>query len=273
MRLKMRPKHTTRLKFTLLLVVFIFTSISTALGISSSLSLLNQAKDEYRKGRYSLASSLYDKAINGGADDGYIYYNLANTQYRLKQYGKAIANYRRALEQYPRDPNIKANLNLAREHAVDKIKAKNSITSIINILSPASILSTYEKQFLFFITYFLFWIILAVYMIKKTALPKTLCIFSFIICIYTSILAFGTRKGFDGSPELALSPSAQTIKSAVVVKKEVKVYSGNSETFQVVFLLHDGAEVLAGESREKWVQVFLPEEKQGWLKKDSLDIL
>ncbi len=52
-----------------------------------------------------------------------LFYNLGNAYYKQGDHGRAILNYRRAQQLAPRDPDIEANLALARAQAVDQFEA------------------------------------------------------------------------------------------------------------------------------------------------------
>lgn len=51
-----------------------------------------KANELYKKGKFKKAMKLYEKIDNKGAA---VYYNLGNCAYKLKQYGKAMLNWRR----------------------------------------------------------------------------------------------------------------------------------------------------------------------------------
>ena len=85
-----------------------------------------------------------------------------------------------------------------------------------------------------------------------------------------AVLLYGTRPGRDGALEFAFTSQSRALLPAVLVAPETKVYSGDGEGYQVVFLLHEGAEVMTGELRGSWVEVLLPGERKGWLKQEDL---
>lgn len=68
----------------------------------------------YRNGDYSAAVQALEGMLTTGAVSSAIFYNLGNSYYRKGEIGQALLNYRRALEIAPRDPDIRANLDMAR---------------------------------------------------------------------------------------------------------------------------------------------------------------
>lgn len=79
-------------------------------------TLFHQASEAYEAGHYAEASDLYQQLIPDHQSAA-LHYNLANTLYRLSQYGPAILHYEKALALQPANPDIRANLKLAREAA------------------------------------------------------------------------------------------------------------------------------------------------------------
>ena len=77
----------------------------------------DQANQSFQSGDFAAAASAYQQDINANGPSAALLYNLGNSQYRLGQYGPAILSYERAKLLTPRDPDLLANLNLARKAA------------------------------------------------------------------------------------------------------------------------------------------------------------
>ncbi len=75
------------------------------------------ANAKFAKGDFEGAASDYEKLLADQGPDATLYYNLGNTRQQLKQYGPAILAYERARLITPRDPDLLANLTLARKAA------------------------------------------------------------------------------------------------------------------------------------------------------------
>lgn len=239
----------------------------------SPTSLVAKGNELYEQGKYEEARDVYLQLSNSGIQNGsgvingHLAYNLGNTYFRLKQYGKAISQYRHALKEFPRDPDIAANLSLARKQVIDKIDDQRGEALIGHILYWNKLFSLYELQVTFFVTYTVFWILFA---FGKFGNVRRV---TGILAILLFVPAFCTQTDRLGNPLLVLPYFGHYSGSAVITSPEVKAYSGNSETFQVVFLLHDGAELEIGEIRGDWVEVLLPEGRKGWVKSNELDIV
>lgn len=96
-------------------------------------SLYNQANESFRKANSTSDSEQakrdYERAIlnferiieEGQVKNAGLYYNLANAYLLQDQLGKAILNYRKAMQLDDSDENIQKNLAFARSKRIDKI--------------------------------------------------------------------------------------------------------------------------------------------------------
>jgi len=109
-----------RIIFSLLSLLLVSTT-ALALESEDNATLIVKGNEAYQQGDYESASKYYLRAIKNNAGNGHIYYNLGNAYFRQGFYGRAIASYRRAKIQLPRDPDVIANLQLARDEDVDSI--------------------------------------------------------------------------------------------------------------------------------------------------------
>ena len=76
-----------------------------------------QANREFAAGHFAAAAAGYEQVLTSDGPRAAAYYNLGNCYQRLGQYGQAILAYERARLLTPRDPDLLANLALARKAA------------------------------------------------------------------------------------------------------------------------------------------------------------
>lgn len=229
----------------------------------------------FQRGDYQDAVEYYEKAIARGIKNGHSYYNLANAQYRTNRLGASIANYRRAHALLPRDPDILANLDLARRRTLDKIQSDDYSLekNVSKLLLPRSLFTRYQLSVFFILAYITFWTCFIIAPAWGKPFLRTIHLGSLIITVLLAVFLFGTKPGRDGNPEFAFTKGSRQIRPAVVTSTEVNVYSADSENYQVVFVLHDGAEIEVGELRGDWVEILLPKNRKGWVKRDTIEII
>jgi Flp pilus assembly protein TadD len=73
------------------------------------------ANRQYEKGDFAGAAKAYAALLDQGQHSSAVLFNLGNAHFKAGQLGAAIAAYRRAEALAPRDPDIRANLQFARE--------------------------------------------------------------------------------------------------------------------------------------------------------------
>ncbi len=239
--------------------------------------LLVTADTSFEKGAYQEAVRYYTEVLSSGVINGHLYYNLGNAYYRLGEIGQAISAYRRALLLLPKDPDVKANLALARKQVIDKLSGEEkediSVTLVNYILFLNSYLSKEKLTCLFLSFYSISFLLLGMSRYFRKQLLQTISVVGFIISIFLSLPAFFSTQRVDG--RWAFSPFSFGRKENIVVvtTKEAHAYASNAEKTQVVFVLHDGAEVQLGEVRDGWVEAHLPNGRKGWLKRDLISII
>lgn len=208
-----------------------------------------EANKLYINGNYEDAVKIYEKLMDTGVKNGYLYFNSANAYFRIGELGKAIFYYRKALEFLPRDADIKFNLNYARQKTIDKIEKK--ISWMENLKAPAENFS--EKEAYIFLAVFmtLTFIIFVISIFYKMYLLKWLKVGFLILTLFFIYVV--TIKYF-------------TLPYGVVTsKEEVRVYSGVGMANVVLFTIHEGTEFNIKDSYESWKLIELLDGKKGWM--------
>jgi hypothetical protein len=86
-------------------------------SVSGSATAFEDANQQFKSGDFAGAAAAYEKILESEGPRASVYYNLGNSYQQLKQYGPAILAYERARLLTPRDPDLLANLALARKAA------------------------------------------------------------------------------------------------------------------------------------------------------------
>ncbi|MEO8615300.1 MAG: tetratricopeptide repeat protein [Luteolibacter sp.] len=103
--------------FLKILSGFLAFFISATSVLAANSASIDQANKLFQSGDFAAAASIYQKSIDANGPSAALLYNLGNSRYRLGQHGPAILAYERAKLLTPRDPDLIANLNLARKAA------------------------------------------------------------------------------------------------------------------------------------------------------------
>jgi tetratricopeptide (TPR) repeat protein len=103
------------IKYILILLLFVSQSFWAQ-------TAFEQGNEFYAKENYGAAISSYESIADSRKQSAELYFNLANSYYKLHKVGPAVYNYEKALLLSPNDPEIKTNLEFARKMAIDDIK-------------------------------------------------------------------------------------------------------------------------------------------------------
>jgi tetratricopeptide (TPR) repeat protein len=86
-------------------------------SVSGFATAFEDANQQFKSGDFAGAAAAYEKILKSEGPRASVYYNLGNSYQQLKQYGPTILAYERARLLTPRDPDLLANLTLARKAA------------------------------------------------------------------------------------------------------------------------------------------------------------
>ena len=121
--LKLLETFTARaLLVTLCLLAFLAPAWAATVSPEQVDSIFDVGNEEYKAGNYENAITLYEGLLSSpGIKAADVHYNIGNAAFKLQKYGRAISSYQRALRLAPRDQDIVANLEFAREATLDRI--------------------------------------------------------------------------------------------------------------------------------------------------------
>jgi len=209
----------------------------------------------YAEGQYDPAINTYSNLARNGMVSTALYFNLGNACMKSGRLGLAIVYYQRALEISPRDPDIRANLQLARSRVYQGNPPKTGA-----LRAWTNWFSLNEWSLLAALAWWGWLGLLAANQFKtewKTRSPKLQRFLMMAVLI--TVGGLGIRIYFD-----------QVIHSAMIIVKDAPVKYGPLEESRVFYSLHDGAEITALDRQEQWVQVRDHQRRTGWVHSDQL---
>jgi len=219
---------------------------------------------EKARSLYLQAAMRYEHIIaKGGIHNGKLYYDIGNIYFRIKDMGRAILNYRRALEYIPNDPNLQKNLAYARNKRLDKIDEPQETKVFKTLFFWHYDLSTPIKILLFSISFTIFWLLAGVWrFVRKPALGWAL----FLSVILTMMV---------GGSLVAEAILLHRVKPGVIIDTSVISRKGNSETYAPSFTepLHSGTEFNLLEKRGNWFYIKLPDGRTCWVPSKSVELV
>jgi tetratricopeptide (TPR) repeat protein len=212
----------------------------------------DSANKLYEQGKFSEAASSYEKMIQSGWVSPALYFNLGNALFKSSRMGRAIAAYRQAEQLAPRDPDVRANLQFARNQIQGPTQPPNRWQRWLGQLTVNE------------------WTVLA-------ASALWLCLLSLMLAQIRPALKPSLRSLAAGSgcAVVALGACLATVlfassrEIAIVTAHEAAVRSGPLDESPSVFTAHDGAELAILDTKNDWLQVNVGQ-RPGWLKREQV---
>ena len=248
----------------------VMTPAATEAG--SALSHYLEGNKAYRDGDYGAAVEAYQKAIEAGAADHRVYYNLGNSYYRLGEIGEAVLNYERALRISPRYGDALSNLRFVKTTMVDVVEEKNGARrGVANVYENTPLGAFYDllkrisqREF-----------ILA--LIISSGMGTILLILWILVRSRSRRWHFGLAVAFWSLFLIILVPfilkktHEWESNQAVVVARSAEIRSAPTADSKLEYTFGEGMEVAALERRGDYYRVRLRNGEDGWVLADHIE--
>ena len=230
----------------------------------SPAELMDEANLRYGRGEYVEAAQQYETLIGLGYRDATVHYNLGNAYLERGDLGQAILNYLRAEELSPRDPDIAANLELARSRTVDRLQPEgDSLVAGISDFGRRWA-TTGELGAAALLLWAIGGLAVGALILWPAMRLRRLLRGGTVVALAAMLVSLTLLLSM-----LYANPYANT---GVVTVQTVEVLEGPGPQYQETFALHSGAQVRLVDSRHGWLQVALPGgELQGWAPDHALE--
>lgn len=245
------------------------TLTADASAFSAAKQMVNVTKAEgdsaYVNNDFASAIQIYESLLQKG-EAPEIYYNLGNSYYKMDDIARAILNYERALLLSPGNADIRANLEIARSKAIDKVTPIPEIFFVTWIKSLVNSQSSDAWARTGIVSFLLFLVSLAIFLftqhIKWKKVEFSASVLLLVVTVLSNVFA-SQQKNFltERNDAIILSPS-------------VTVRSTPSESGTSLFILHEGRKVeIKDNSMREWKEIRLEDGKVGWVPASSVEVI
>lgn len=225
-------------------------------------SLFDKGNSAYNEGNYEAAKNSYEEILENGETSAGLYYNLANSHYKLNNIAPSIYYYEKALQLDPNDKDIRNNLAIAQSLVIDDISAPQTSGILGFWQDSVSVLGYNGWGWAAIIFSFGFAIIFVIYYFSnKTLLKRILFSFS-IVCIFFAV--FSLVFAFQQKSNISNNNYAIVFSNEAAVRDEPTLRSSES------FYLHEGTKIKVLETYQNWIKFELPNGLQGWMDKSEI---
>jgi hypothetical protein len=216
-----------------------------------------KANRAYIDGKYPEAISAYIKITQQKGFSANVLFNLGNAYYRNGQRGLAILSYERAAQINPRDPDIEANLKLARTEAGVPLPVERWWRSLLAYFRPI------EWAWIASVLLSLFCILMVVRWFQPGAMPKPGAAITMNMRVWRLALVLNGLICFLAAAGAALS--MQERQQAVVIAKEGTLLISPYEKSNKIDTLPEGETVNAEKKHDRFIFVRYGKGQGGWI--------
>jgi tetratricopeptide (TPR) repeat protein len=214
----------------------------------------DSANKLYEQGKFSEAASAYEKLAQSGPVSAALYFNLGNASFKSSQIGRAIAAYRQAEQLTPRDPDIRANLQFARNQIQGPTLLPGRWQRWLGRL-------TVNEWTVLAAVALWVWLGLLVVVQWRPGLKQILRGYLWAGGILTAVLC------------VCLAATLYTrgsMRTVVVTARDAVVHSGPLDESPSAFTVHDGAELTVLDAKDQWLQISAGTQRIGWIHRDQV---
>lgn len=223
---------------------------------------IDKAGKAYMAGFYENAITLYEKLLSQEQASPEIYYNLGNAYFKTGNMPSAILNYERALKYRPNDEDILYNLGVANSRIVDKIDVLPELFYIRWWKSLKQLLSPDGWAVALIAAFSLFFIILALFLLSRSAAQRKALFSSAIVILVVTVVS--------GTIAWQTYLGARQQSAAIVFTPTLPVKSSPDESSIDLFVIHEGLKVKIIDKLGEWNEISIPNGSKGWVKISDL---
>lgn len=242
---------------------FVNASVDTAKSQQGDSS--ETAAAAYAKGDYQQAAECYTKLLKVG-ESAELYYNLGNCEYRLGNITQSIIAYERALRLNPGDSDTRYNLQFLRGKTIDKVVPVDEMFFVTWYHSLQNLMSIDAWAILAVSAFVLALMLILAYLFGSNILLCKIGFFGALV----GLLIFVLGLLFAYQRKVALSEH----NIAIVLTPTLNVKATPAESSSDAFVIHEGTRLtITDSSMNAWYGVRLDDGKEGWLPKNSVEVI
>jgi tetratricopeptide (TPR) repeat protein len=220
----------------------------------------------YQEGDYLAAIEAYEAVLQAGFESGDLYYDLGNAYFKSGDLGRSILSWERALERSPGDPDIVANLDLARALTVDAVEPLprfwllSAVSWWVDLLPRGVLVIVVASSWLALTGGGITRILARGEWARR--LGRWLTVGGGV-----AVLALGTNL-------LVRELGVGQRERAVILVEAVAVRSAPAEDDDLtLFELHEGTRVRIDQLTGGWAEIVLDDGKVGWVPLDVMGVI
>lgn len=246
-----------RLKSFLPVLWLAVGTLATSVTAADTAQRFDTANKLYEERKFPEAAAAYEAMLTSGTTSPAVYFNLGNARFKSGEIGRAIVAYRQAAQLTPRDPDIKANVQFARNQVQGPTLRPSRLQRAFGLLSLN------EWTGLTAGALWLTFLMLAVMQLRPVlrASLRNVTLIAGGVTLFLGVCLLATVQLNTGRD------------LAVVTARDVLIRNGPLDESQTSFTANDGAELRVLDRKDDWLQVTDGTRRVGWLKRSEVGTL
>lgn len=243
----------------------IILSLVLLFSLFAKSQTMQDANMAYKSGDFKKAIVSYQGLLSQDLESASLYFNLANSYYKMNKLAPSILNYERALLLSPNDRDIKYNLRMSRSLVTDKIE-EIPVFFLNKWMNSLIMLLTSDRWAVFSIVSFCFILCLLTFFFFSSSRRLKKMSFSLVLIF---VLLSSSSAVFSSMQKNRLVERLD----AIIFAPSVTIKGSPAESGTELFLLHEGTKVRVLEHLGEWTNIHLSDGNEGWLTTASIRVI
>lgn len=221
-----------------------------------------QANKLYQEQKFEEALSVYESLITKNYISADLYYNLANTYYKLNRIAPSVLYYRKALKLNPNMEDAVFNLKMAEALTADKFEHLPKTNLKLLWENISEFLTVNQWAYLSLLSSLLTLVLFLWFKFSLSSSNKRLAFVLGVVAI--SITVFSVFVSFQQKSHWEKN------KEAVVMVSNTYIKVAPNQSSEDAFILHEGSSIIVVDQLDDWFRIKLSDGKVGWIKSSDL---
>jgi tetratricopeptide (TPR) repeat protein len=232
--------------------------VGAHVGLAAQQEILERGNQLYLEGDYAGAVEAYEAVLDAGFESVALHYNLGNAYFKSGELGRSILAWERARTLAPNDPDVLANLELARSQTPDAIEPLPrfwlfSVASWwVGLLPRGALIALVAAAWL------AVGVGVAVRLLARRddvgAVGKWIAVAGALVTLVFGTNLFVRELGIGRAERGVILANAVPVRSAPAEEDDL-----------TLFEIHEGTRVRIDERAGEWAEVVLDDGKVGWV--------
>lgn len=221
-------------------------------------SLWTSAVNAYASGNYADAAGDFSSIESLGLSSPELYTNIADSYFKCNEYAKAILYYERALKLDPSFADARYNLEIARQHTVDRIETVPEFFLKTWNRKVCYMLSSNQWTVVSAVFFVLLLVMVLVFLLSVSSSWKKLSFFTAIVSLAICSMCLGYASG--QKHDFEARDVAIVTRPVCAAKSSPSNVSGSD-----LFILHEGTKVKILDTVGEWVKIEIADGREAWV--------